>query len=80
MGEASKYYEKAFEKAWINIQGKLESVKKNLGIELVKLERIHYDRDSYVSQIEELPDESKAAYRNLVRVRVGVDAVFRVIR
>ena len=80
MREASKYYKKAFEKAWIEIQGKLESVKKSLDIKAVRLERLRYDRDSYISRIEELPDESKASHRDQVRVRVGINVIYRIIR
>ena len=80
MREVSNYYQKAFEIAWREIQGKLESAKENLGIHSTRLEQLHYDRSSFVSRIEELPDEPKAPYRNQVRVRVSVGAVFRIIR
>jgi len=78
--EASKYYEQAFAKAWLEIQGKLEAIKRRLDIQSVHLERVSYDRDSYISRIEELPDEPKAPQPDQVRVRVGIEAVYRIVR
>ena len=78
--EQSAAYEKARQMAWDAIQQKLEVIKKQLKIERVQLEKVIYDRDSYISEIEELPDDPKAAQPDDVQVRVGLEAWYRILQ
>lgn len=80
MREASKYYDEAFAKAWAAIARRLEADKRKLGKSEVRLESVTYDADSYVSRIEELPDEPKAPSPDQLEIKVRVEAVYRVIR
>ncbi len=77
--EQSAAYEKARQVAWDAIQQKLEVIKKQLKIERVQLEKLIYDQDSYVSEIEELPDDPKASQPDDVQVRVGMEALYRIV-
>ncbi len=78
--ERSAAYEQARQVAWDAIQQKLEVIKKQLKIEKVRLEKLTYDQDSYVSEIEELPDDPKAPQPDDVQVRVGIEALYRIPR
>ena len=78
--EQSAAYEKARQMAWDAIQQKLEVIKKQLKIERVQLEKVIYDQDSYISEIEELPDDPKAAQPDDVQVRVGLEAWYRILQ
>jgi hypothetical protein len=78
--EQSAAYEKARQMAWDAIQQKLEVIKKKLKIDKVQLEKLVYDQDSYVSEIEELPDDPKAAQPNEVQIRVGLEALYRILQ
>lgn len=78
--EAAKYYEEAYRKAWALIGQRLEADKRRLNVSEVCLESAAYDADSYISQIEELPDEPKAPSADQLEVKVGVEAVYRIIR
>ncbi len=80
MREATKYYDQAYAKAWAAITARLEAAKHELNISQVRLEDITYDADSYISQIEELPNEPKAPSADELEVKVRIDAVYRVIR
>lgn len=80
MREASKYYNQAYTKAWTAINEKLESNRRMLNVSEVRLESVAYDADSYISQIEELPDDPKAPSPEELEVKVGVEAVYRIIR
>lgn len=80
MREAAKYYEEAYTKAWTLIGQRLEADKRRLQITEVYLESVALDADSYISRIEELPDEPKAPSPDQLEVKVGIDAVYRIIR
>jgi len=80
MREATAYYQQATEKAWRSIQERLEIEKRKLQVSDVLLESVTFDRDSYISQIEELPDEPKAPTPDQLEVKIGIEAVYRVIR
>lgn len=79
MREADKYYEQAFTDAWSQIQEKLELTKAQLNVASVRLERISYARDSFVSHIEELAEEPKSPHPDQIKVKVGVEAVYRIV-
>ena len=59
---------------------KLESDKRKLNVSEVRLQSVTYDTDSYVSRIEELPDEPKAPSPDELEVKIEVEAVYEVIR
>ena len=80
MREVKPYYDQAFAKAWSAILEKLQSYKQEMKGSDFCLERVDYDADSYVSKIEELPDEPKAPSQDLLDVRIGVEALYRVIQ
>lgn len=80
MREAARYYQEAYEKAWTLIGQKLEAHKRRLNISEVRLESAAYDADSYISQIEELPDEPKAPSPDQLEVKVRIEAFYQVIR
>ena len=78
--EQSAAYEKARQMAWDAIQVKLEVIKKQLKIEKVELEKLIYDQDSYVSEVEELPDDPKAGQPDELQIRVGLEALYRILQ
>ena len=78
--EAARYYDEAYAKAWTIIAQKLEAEKRRLNLSEVRLESIAYDADSYISQIDELPNEPKAPSLDELEVKVGIEAVYRIIR
>jgi hypothetical protein len=78
--EAKQYYDQAFADAWAAILEKLQSYKQEMKGSDFRLERVDYDADSYISKIDELPDEPKAPSQNLLDVKVGVEALYRVIQ
>ncbi len=80
MREAKEYYEAAYAKAWTGIGLKLEAEKRRLNVSEVRLESVAYDSDSYISQIEELPDEPKAPSPDQLEVKVSIGVVYRIIR
>ena len=80
MREAAKYYDAAYAKAWTAITRRVEVARRKLNVSEVRLENLTYDSDSYISQIEELPDEPKAPSADELEVKVRIDAVYRVIR
>ncbi len=80
MREATKYYDEAYAKAWAAITQRLEASRRKLNISTVRLENLTYDADSYISQIEELPNEPKAPSADELEVKVRIDAIYRVIR
>ena len=49
-----------------------------MGIPALQLERVLYDKDSFTSRIDELPDEPKSPNPDQVVVQVSVEAVYRI--
>ena len=79
MREAKEYYSQAFAKAWAAIDEKLQSYRQEMKISELRLENVLYDTDSYISRIDELPDEPKAPSTDLLEVKVGIEALYTVI-
>ncbi len=70
MREAKQYYDQAFANAWSAILEKLQTHKQQIKGSDFRLERIDYDADSYISRIDELPDEPKAPSADLLEVKI----------
>jgi hypothetical protein len=68
------------DRAWSAIQRKVEIIEEQLGIPSLRLERVLYDKDSFTSRIEELPDEPKSPSPDQVQVQLSVEAIYRIPR
>ena len=53
-------------------------IEEQMGIPALQLERVLYDKDSFTSRIDELPDEPKSPNPDQVVVQVSVEAVYRI--
>lgn len=80
MREADSYFQAALESAWGQIQRSLETTGKNMGAREFVLEKVSCSRDTYISDIDELPNEPKAPSPDQLEIRIGVEAVYRVVR
>jgi len=78
--ENSAAYQQATEAAWQAVRSRLEVTMKKLGVQKVKLEDVYLDSDSYLSRIDELPDEPKSPNPGYIELRVIVDAYYRIVR
>jgi hypothetical protein len=74
------YYRAALGKAWEAIKLKLEIIKRQLNVSEVRLESVKYNTDSYISRIEELPDEPKAPSPDQLEVKLEMEVVYTVIQ
>jgi hypothetical protein len=78
--EADSYFHEALENAWQEIRRNLETTRKIMGVREFVLETVSCSRDPYISDIDELPKEPKAARPDQLEVRVLVEAAYRVVR
>ena len=58
----------------------MEIIEEQLGVRSLQLESVLYDKDSFTSRIDELPDEPKSPNPDQVLVQVSVEAVYRIPR
>lgn len=80
MRESSTLYRQAADAAWREIQKRLEVIKKKLGDPKVELVEARYDGDSFLSLVDELPDEPKSPDPGRVEIRVAIEAHYRIVR
>ncbi len=80
MRENSTPYRQAADAAWREIQNRLEAIKKKLGDPRVELVEVSYDGDSFLSLVDELPDEPKSPDPGGVEIRVAIEAHYRIVR
>ncbi len=80
MRENSELYSQAEDKAWQQIQSRLDSVKRMFSTKELELVEVTYDGDSFVSRVDELPDEPKSSNPVEIEIRVAVEALYRIGR
>lgn len=74
------YRKEALDRAWAAIEQKKGVIQEELGLGSLQLERVSYDQDSFISQIDELPEEAKSPNPDQIQVRVEVEAEYRILK
>ncbi len=77
--EPQSYYKAARDKAWESIQDNLSIIKQQLNLSEVYLEGLTCNEDSYLSRVEELPDEPKNSQLDQLQIKVEMIATYRII-
>ncbi len=78
MREEDSYRDKAVQQAWNEIQNQLVLAERKFGFSSFELQSIRYQGDTFLSRVEELPDDPIAPLIHELVVTVGIDAYYRI--